>query len=109
MNKQNKLTFNLRKQIVNTNQTYGLEIKEAIVLSVEGPELITLVTELGNLPPVAEAVELLGQVDQAVGGDDGGQHELGHLVDRPAAAEGPVIIIRGLISNILHQSTSPIL
>ena len=81
MNKQNRITFNLRKQVAITNQTYGLEIKEAVVLSVEGPEFITLVTELGNLPPVAEAVELLGQVDQAVGGDDGSQHKLGHLVD----------------------------
>ena len=50
-------------------------------MSVQSSELITLVTELGNLPPVAEAVELLGEVDQAVGGDDGGQHELRHLVD----------------------------
>ena len=53
------------------NRTYGLEIEEAVILSVEGPEFITLVTELGNLPPVAEAVELLGQIYEAVGWDDG--------------------------------------
>ena len=58
-----------------------MEIEEAVILSIEGPEFITLVTELGNLPPVPKAVELLGEVDQAVGGDDGGQHELGHLVN----------------------------
>lgn len=66
---------------MSLDQTYGLEIEEAVILSVEGPEFITLVTELGNLPSVAEAVELLGQVNQAVGGDDGGQHKLRHLVD----------------------------
>ena len=58
-----------------------MEIEEAVILSVEGPELLTLVTELGDLPPMAEAVELLGEVDQTAGGDDGGEHELGHLVD----------------------------
>ena len=76
------ISLNLSKQIVTkSNRTYGLEIEEAVILSVEGPEFIALVTELGNLPPVAEAVELLGQVNQAVSGYDGGQHELRHLVD----------------------------
>ena len=82
MNKIKYVSLNLSKKIVTkSNRTYGLEIEEAVILSVEGPEFITLVTELGNLPPVTEAVELLGQVNQAVGGDDGGQHELRHLVD----------------------------
>ena len=66
----------LSKNMSRSNRTYGLEIEEAVIRGVEGPEFITLVTELGNLPPVAEAVELLGQVNQAVSGDDGGQHEL---------------------------------
>ena len=74
-------------------------------MRVEAAELVRLVAGLGDPPPVAEAVHLLGEVDEAAGGDDGGEHELRHLVDSPAPAVGPVVVIRAPVSHVLHQPT----